>query len=74
MSQMIDNTEQYINTFNYHNNHPGISKWMHDHPRAMRVMQVSALVFAGIAAAGAIASTSAAPLCCRLSGTDYFAL
>lgn len=37
-------TAQYIKNFNNENNYTCISKWMHDHPTALKVAQITAVI------------------------------
>lgn len=45
------NTDQFINNFNIANNSTSITKWIHDHPTAVKVMQVAAVILGAAAIA-----------------------
>lgn len=50
---MVSKTDTYIHKFNSENNKICLSKWMHDHPTALKVIQVASLII-GLAALSTI--------------------
>lgn len=62
LASQNNETDTYINKFNLLHNKSSISKWMHDHPTSLKIIQISSFIFG-------VALLSTIPLTLPLIGT-----